>query len=150
MILLPVSHYRQKQQADCLAACAAMVLDYLHVPITYSQLVRLLGVDAIGAPFRNLKYLESLDLFLSIVEGDMSTLQRHLEQGLPVIVAVDTAELSYWDEATNHAVVVVGMDEQQVYLNDPDTAHAPQVVSLAEFELAWLQMDYLCTIIGLV
>lgn len=60
MTLLPVSHRRQQQQADCLAACAAMALDYLL---------------------------------------------------------------------------------------DPDTAVAPQAVSLAEFELAWLGKDYLYAVI---
>lgn len=32
---------------------------------------------------------------------------------------------------------------QHVYLLDPGTAVAPQPVPLAEFELAWLEKDYL-------
>ena len=44
MNLLPISHRQQIQQADCLAACAAMLLDYLHVPIQYKYLLRLLQV----------------------------------------------------------------------------------------------------------
>ena len=143
MILLPVSHRRQNQQADCLAACAAMVVDYLQVAITYPRLLRLLRVDVIGTPFRNLRHLESLGLTVRIAEGSLLVLREHLERGLPVIVAVDTAQLPYWQEATDHAIVVVGMDDQQVYVNDPDIATAPQVISLAEFELAWLEKDYL-------
>jgi ABC-type bacteriocin/lantibiotic exporter with double-glycine peptidase domain len=143
MTLLPVSHRRQKQPSDCLAACAAMVLDYLLVPVNYSQLIGLLNVDAVGAPFRNLRYLHSLGLSVTVAEGNIETLQTQLDTGLPVIVAVATIELPYWDEATDHAVVVIGMDEQQVYINDPDRVSSPQVVSLAEFELAWLEKDYL-------
>lgn len=150
MQLLPVLHRRQKQQADCLAACAAMVLDYLHVPIPYERLVRLLQVDAIGTPFRNLRQLQQLGLSIHIGAGSVQSLRDRLEEGLPSIVAVDTAQLSYWDEATDHAIVVVGMDEQQVYVNDPDGADAPQSISLAAFELAWLEKDYLCAVVRLV
>ncbi len=54
---------------------------------------------------------------------------------------VNTIELDYWTEATRHAVVVVGIDERQVYLNDPFFEVAPQIVSRLEFELAWDEMD---------
>jgi ABC-type bacteriocin/lantibiotic exporter with double-glycine peptidase domain len=149
MILLPVSHRRQKQQADCLAACAAMVLDYLQVPINYEDVNRLLGVDAIGTPFRRLQNLQALGLRINIDEGNLTKLQTYLEDGLPSIVAVNTGQLPYWEDITNHAVVIIGIDEQYVYLNDPDTAESPQVVSLAEFELAWLEKDYLFAVIEL-
>lgn len=149
MTLLTVSYRPQNQQADCLAACAAMVLDYLHVTLPYQQLLRLLRVDAIGTPFRNLRYLESLGLSVFIGEGSLPALREHLESGLPPIVAVDTAQLPYWQEATDHAIVVVGVDEQQIYVNDPDTPTAPQPISLADFELAWLEKDYLYAVIRL-
>lgn len=126
-----------------------MVLAYLHVPISYDRLVRLLRVDAIGTPFRNLLHLQQLGLFIHIGAGSVQSLREHLEEGLPTIVAVDTAQLPYWDEATDHAIVVVGMDEQQVYVNDPDSADAPQAISLADFELAWLEKDYLCAVVRL-
>ena len=48
-ILLPVLHQQQRQQADCLAACAAMILAYLDVDIEYDQLLRLLKVKPFGA-----------------------------------------------------------------------------------------------------
>jgi ABC-type bacteriocin/lantibiotic exporter with double-glycine peptidase domain len=149
MILLPVSHRRQKQQADCLAACAAMALGYLQVPINYEDVNRLLGVDAIGTPFRRLQNLQALGLRINIDEGNLTKLQTYLEDGLPSIAAVNTGQLPYWEDITNHAVVIIGIDEQYVYLNDPDTAESPQVVSLAEFELAWLEKDYLFAVIEL-
>lgn len=150
MTLLPVSHRRQKQQADCLAACAAMVLDYLQIPINYDNLTRLLEVDAIGTPFRRLQNLQTLGLKIYIGEGDLPTLQTYLEVGLPTIVAVDTSQLPYWEETADHAVVVVGLDEEQVYLNDPDTSNAHQSVPIPDFELAWLEKDYLFAVIELV
>jgi hypothetical protein len=38
MSLLAVSHWKQRRQADCLVACAAMVLEYLQVPVSYDRL----------------------------------------------------------------------------------------------------------------
>jgi ABC-type bacteriocin/lantibiotic exporter with double-glycine peptidase domain len=79
MTLLPVSHRQQRQQAECLAACAAMVLDYLQVPASYEQLVKLLRIGPAGAPFRNLRYLESLvGLSVLIRRG-----HKHLTDGDP-------------------------------------------------------------------
>ena len=62
MTLLAVSHQPQKQESDCLAACSAMVLDYLHVPYTYPQLLRLLQIQSFGAWFRNIQFLQALGL----------------------------------------------------------------------------------------
>lgn len=147
MTLLPVSHRRQQQQSDCLAACAAMALDYLQQPIPYNSLLHLLHIDAIGAPFRNLRFLQSLNLIVTIGNGDLPTLRTHLHNGRPLIVAVDTGQLAYWNEATDHAVLVVGVDARQVYLLDPDSAETPQPVPLDEFELAWLEKDYLYAVL---
>jgi ABC-type bacteriocin/lantibiotic exporter with double-glycine peptidase domain len=90
MTLLLVSHYQQRQQAECLAACAAMVLDYVQVPVSYERLLRLLRIGPAGAPFRNLRYLEALGLSVLIERGEIATLQSHLERGLPPLAFVDT------------------------------------------------------------
>lgn len=110
MTLLPVSHRQQHQQAECLAACAAMVLDYLQVPASYEQLVKLLRIGPAGAPFRNLRYLESIGLSVLIEQGEIETLRSHLRRALPLLAFVDTGQLPYWDEATGHAVVVIGIE----------------------------------------
>jgi ABC-type bacteriocin/lantibiotic exporter with double-glycine peptidase domain len=124
-----------------------MVLAFLDLSIPYSQLLRLLRVDKIGTPFRNLRYLESFQLSVTIATGNMATLREQLRQGHPLILAVDTAELPYWQESTDHAVVVVGVNEQHVYLVDPDTGADPYAVAVDEFELAWLEKDYLYAVI---
>jgi len=71
----------------------------------------------------------------------MDDLATYLARGVPCIAFVHTVHLSYWPEATRHAVVVVGVDKRQVYLNDPFFDAVPQVVSLLEFQLAWDEMD---------
>ncbi len=141
MPLLPILHRQQRRQAECLAACAAMVLDYLQVSASYEMLVKRLQIGYAGAPFRNLRYLEALGVSVLIEQGQIETLRLCLAKQLPPIVFVATQMLSYWDQATQHAVVVVGIDDNSVYLNDPNFADAPKAVPLAEFDLAWLEMD---------
>jgi len=124
-------------------------LDYLQTPESYPSLIKLLQIGPAGAPFRNLQYLEKLNVSVQIEQGDVATLKNWLERGLPPIVFVKTSELSYWNESTNHALVISGMDEERVYLLDPAFEDAPKRVSIAEFELAWLEMDQFYAVIGL-
>ena len=56
----------------------------------------------------------------------------------PMLPFIKTGELSYWHEAIDHAVVVVGLDDRYIYLNDPAFATAPIQVERDEFDLAWL------------
>ena len=142
MSLLAVSHRRQLQQADCLGACAAMLFGYLHLPIDYARLVQLLGIRSIGAAFLNLRRLEESGVSVVIEKGSIAKLHRALDQGSPVIVAVNTGPLTYWIDDTAHALVVVGIEQETVLVNDPEFEQSPQAVPLDEFLLAWLEQDY--------
>ena len=143
MPLLPVSHQKQRQQADCLVACAAMVLRYWQVSFKPDRLPYLLRTEKHGTVFSHLHALSTLGVTVLVEGGSMAKLGRHLENGCPCIVAVETGELrSYRTESTSHAVVVVGVEQGVIYLNDPAFDHAPQMVSVGEFELAWLEQDY--------
>ena len=75
MRLLPISHLEQRQQADCLAACSAMLLDYLQVSIKYKKLVKRLRIGYGGAPFRNLHDLEAFGVSVEIKQGEIETLR---------------------------------------------------------------------------
>ncbi|MCA9998306.1 MAG: peptidase C39 family protein [Anaerolineales bacterium] len=138
---LPISHHKQQRQADCLAACAFMVLAYWQHPISYARLINLLRIGYAGAPFSNLRYLESLGVSVTIGQGELATLRHYLNQGIPPIVFVATKELAYWKEATNHAVVVIGIGDEFVEVNDPAFDDAPITIPIAEFDLAWLEMN---------
>jgi ABC-type bacteriocin/lantibiotic exporter with double-glycine peptidase domain len=142
MSLLAVSHRRQLQQADCLAACAAMLLDYLQLSIDYARLVQLLGIRSYGAAFLNLRRLEQLGVSITIEKGNIARVRRALDQGSPIIVAVNTGPLTYWTDDTAHALVVVGFEQETILVNDPEFEKAPQAVLLDEFLLAWLEQDF--------
>jgi ABC-type bacteriocin/lantibiotic exporter with double-glycine peptidase domain len=142
MSSLAVSHRRQLQQADCLAACSAMLLDYLHLPVDYARLVQLLGIRSYGAAFSNLRRLEELGVSVTIGKGGVAKLRQALDHGLPVIVALNTGPLTHWTDDTAHALVVVGIEQDTVLVNDPEFEQAPQAIPLDEFLLAWLEQDY--------
>ena len=70
-----------------------------------------------------------------------------LQEGHPVIVFVRTGELPYWTYSVDHALLVVGYDENILYVNDPAHPKAPITVPQGDFELAWLERDYFYALI---
>ena len=74
-MLLNIPHRQQNRQADCLAACAAMVLRHLQVSVSYNRLLHILKVDDIGTPFRNLDSLKSLGVSVAIGAGNIEMLR---------------------------------------------------------------------------
>lgn len=143
---LTVSHRQQRTQSDCLAVCAQMVTDYLGFAFSYDQIFQLLDVRSFGAPFRNIKRLESTALSVTIDYLDRVEIAGYLARGLPILAGVHTADLRYWSQAVDHVVVVVGLDNAYVYVQDPSLAEGPQAVPLVEFDLAQLGFDCLCAI----
>jgi len=142
---LSVPHQKQHADGDCLAACALMVLSYLGRDVTYAQMLRLLKIKPHGAPARNILLLNAArGLNAKVVYStiDMAGLAEFLRQKQPVIAFVKTGNLPYWTDNVDHAVVVVGVDETQVYVNDPDRDDGPISILHGDFELAWLERDY--------
>lgn len=145
--LLPVSHLLQRTEADCLPVCVQMVLAYLGRPVPYERLVELLGTRWFGTPARNIERLEQLDIAVTVVDLSLSAIHPYLDNGLPIIAFVSTADLPYWPEDTDHAVVIVGLDDEAVYVNDPFFPHSPQSVPRPAFELAQLRFDHRCAVL---
>ena len=142
MPLLNISHQPQQQLADCLAACSAMVLDFVGINIRYRRLLRTLKITGIGASFYNLQLLTNLGVNVTIGHGSMGEVESKLLSGNPVIVHVDTQELTYWGDACDHVIVVIGFDDQTIIVNDPVLANGGKHITRVEFELAWLGGDY--------
>jgi len=120
-VMLTVPHLQQSKNGECLATCTAMILSYANHPYHLGQLLKTLRIQPeMGAPFSNIVNLEQLGLLVGYrQEGALETLYRLLTQGWPCLIAVDTGELPYWQSSAGHVVVLVGMDGEHVYLNDP-------------------------------
>ncbi len=125
-----------------------MVLAYWRRDVTYSALLRLLRIQPYGAPAGNIRLLSGLGVKVTYSTTNLRGLQSLLNQGSPVIVFLRTGELPYWTYQTDHAVVVVGYDEDHLYVNDPDRSDAPLAVPADDFELAWLERDYAYALIA--
>lgn len=146
MPLLNVTHYKQRHEADCLATCSRMLLEYIGNRTRYRRLLRLLQVDAddAGTSFYQLKKLETLGVTVEIDFGYMGILADHCQNRRPVIASVDTRYLPSWHGLWRlHAVVVVGLDTDTVFLNDPAFDNAPFSINRTDFESAWLEREYL-------
>ena len=116
-----------------------MVLDYIGHTVSYPELLKILGIQWFGAPFSNVKLLEKLGVRVVYQQGTMESLRIHLSDNNPPIVPVFTGELPYASQSTNHAVVVVGITEHYIYLNDPAIRTDFIPVPYGDFELAWLE-----------
>ena len=142
-VLLSVSHVRQRNSGECVAACSMMALTYLGFSVPYKRLVELLKISWFGTPSFNIRELEKLGVAVIYKQGSFAEIQSHLENGRPSIAFVKTRELPYWEEDTGHAVLVVGLDDEYVYVNDPAMEDAPIQISRGDFDLAWLEWDEL-------
>lgn len=142
-VYLPVPHVQQRQQSDCLVACAWMICRYWGKSLTYATVSAVLATDPdFGTPFPNLASLRRYRLRVQLDSGTLESLYHNLQNGRPIIAAVQTAELPYWQNAVSqHAVVVVGMTSTQVLLNDPAVESAPVGIAIGDFDLAWLAQD---------
>jgi uncharacterized protein YvpB len=74
--------------------------------------------------------------------GDESTLRSALDRQQMVIVFLATGDLPYWSANVQHAVLLAGYDDEQIYLHDPVFPAAPQAVAWGDFLLAWSEFDY--------
>lgn len=148
-LLLPVPHFRQSDEASCLAACARMVLAYEGDARLETELIRLFDLDpAFGAPASRLLRLERLGHRVVYDSVSLSLLRNALDRSIPPIVLLKTGFLGYWSENVSHACVLVGLTENAAFLHDPWLASGPTEVTLTEFMAAWTEMDYLAAIIS--
>jgi ABC-type bacteriocin/lantibiotic exporter with double-glycine peptidase domain len=148
--VLNVTHSRQETETGCLEACVQMALSCLGIDRSQSDLARQMGaIPHIGVVSRNILNLHSSTLQVLYVEGTLELLHRWLDQGVPVIAFVQTSELPYWGGVeARHAVVVVGLDDENVYLLDPARDAGVIPVSHGDFSLAWEDwMDGRCAVI---
>lgn len=146
---LRVPHIQQRSNADCLAACAAMLLEYVGLRVDYVRLVRVLGISELGTPYSRIRRLPSIDPNLSLryEVGEIEEIIHYLDAGYPVGIFVEASELPYWSEPSGHAVVVVGYSDKNFLLNDPALSDAPQIVSYEDLHLAWQEYDFYLAVV---
>lgn len=147
-VSLPVPHFKQSSNYSCVPAAMRMVLAHLGHSINETTLVKRLDTKPIGTIVRNVQRISSLGFTVSFGSSSLANIRSSLELGKPVIAFVMTGHLKYWKLDVPHAVVVVGIDDESVYLNDPWFDVAPQVSSIDDFLAAWAEFDHLAAFIS--
>lgn len=154
--LLPVPPKFQLADGYCLPACIQMVLAYWGIERDQSDLARQLRlIPRAGVPGSHVRWLASDRLDVTYRSGNLADLTAALDQGVPPILLVHTSQLPYWNQATAHAIVLLGIEpapsvaegNDQVVLNDPGASQAPVRASLSDLMLAWDEMANLYALI---
>ena len=141
--MLNVPHFNQREDGFCLPACVQMVLAFYGVQANQEQLSKQMGVVApIGTSLRSITRIRSSlpkTLTVSASEAeDVQQLYDALSKGTPPVLRVITGDLPYWTFATTHALVLIGIEGEQAFVNDPAFSHAPIALNREFLFLAWM------------
>lgn len=146
--LLNVPRIAQRERTDCLPTCVEMVLAYQGRVVDIRWLRRVLESTAMGTPgFKVFNLVRHGYHVVYSTATDERVLIQALIEGIPPIVLLATGNLHYWTVETAHAVVVVGVEDNTVIVNDPVFPETAQEISKDEFMLAWSDFDYLYALI---
>ena len=141
---LSLPHKAQKGDGYCLPACVQMVLAYLGISRSQESIGQELGLNPpFGVRHSNINKLASSKIKVTYEAGTLEDIHGWLDQNAPAIVFVQAGELLPWlGHHFQHAVVVVGIDGQTVYVMDPALDAGPTPIDEQAFMLAWSGMDY--------
>lgn len=113
------------------------------------MLCDLLETGLAGTPVLNVALLPGHvpGCSVTIASASLGDLARWVEDRHPPIVLVGTGPLSSWQIECLHALVVVGIEEQTILVNDPAAGSGPSSIPRAEFLAAWGELAQLTAVI---
>ncbi len=141
-VLLPAPHFEQSRDGACLPACVRMVLAFYGDLRRESDIATQLGTKPYGTPISAVSRITQDRRYVATTVSltDM-LLKSHLDRGNPIIARVWTAMLSGWTVTTSHVLVVIGYDDEGVFVNDPAFAQHPRFVAWDAFLASWAEFD---------
>jgi len=127
-----------------------MALAYWGIKYSQQKISRILKLRAgLGVPAPNITLLRSpqIDVYYTI-GASLDNILQWLQAAIPIIAFVQAGELPHWRGIkSQHAVLVVGVEDGELLVHDPGLDHGPVIVPLDDFLLAWDEMDTRCAII---
>lgn len=141
--LLPVKPFQETLHSSfCGPAVIKMVLDYYGIEKTESEIAVMANKDEdLGISDQDIKrVLESFGLKVEIKNfASFEDIKSVLEKDVPVIVDWMTRGRSDYDEdelVDGHNSVVVGLDEEYIYLQDPEVGRIRKLLK-KDFIRVW-------------
>jgi predicted double-glycine peptidase len=148
--LLAVPDVRQATDYTCGPSALQAVLAYWGIEAREDELAKAcLTTSAAGTNRHALIRVARSYGLRTIAHAPMSdaTLRRYLQQGYPVILAIQawngTARPDYannWEDG--HYVVAIGYDRQRLYLEDPSLLGSRGWLSFRELDARWHDSDF--------
>jgi ABC-type bacteriocin/lantibiotic exporter with double-glycine peptidase domain len=145
MIIVP--HFSQEKAKTCLPASIRMVLAYLGIQRSESEIAALMQSSSEGTSVMNVTFISKWGL--EVWSGTLTppTLKTYINQSIPVIVVVNLLSLDSSFESLasdengerNHTLVVVGYDDSDILVNDAlaDSSQNPKRIKWSTFLKAW-------------
>jgi len=126
-----------------------MVLAFHGITLGEEELCRLLETQPVGTSVLNVLLLTQhiSGCHVEVISASFDDLVRWLQENVPPIVFVSTAPLHYWQMKCLHALVVIGIEEQVVWVHDPALAAAPTAIPRDEFLAAWGELAQLAALV---
>jgi ABC-type bacteriocin/lantibiotic exporter with double-glycine peptidase domain len=148
----PFTHVQQTTLGYCLPACGQMALAQLGITVTQAELAHALGTRAgVGTPFSRVERLARWGVRVQLKRCiSVDELAAALAAGVAVIAALTTTPgLPGWGNIrTQHTVLVISIGNEQITYHDPALSYGPVSTLLAEFLLAWSEMDEQAAFLG--
>ena len=147
LMLSGLPDVRQSTEYSCGAASLESVLAYYGRDIDEENLRELLGTTAESGTYPDdiVRVAEELGFQAAVKENlTITDLEESLGEGVPIMVDGQAWRSSYefndsWSDIVDdgHWMVVIGMDEKNVYLEDPYILGSRGYMPLKEFEQRW-------------
>ncbi|MCH8295656.1 C39 family peptidase [Candidatus Poribacteria bacterium] len=140
--MIRVPHLRQKPGSkSCLVISVKMVLDGYGVYRTEEEIGTVIEYDPVlGASIMNIDLLpEAWGVMTESGEIELERVKQEIDCDTPVIVVVEAHYLPYREASirANHTLVVVGYDDDNIYVNDALLPEAPTAIPVGDFLKAW-------------
>ena len=146
--LIKVPLVRQPNTYTCGVAAVLSILGYYGKELSYDDLTKeLKATDKNGVDHRDIiKFFKTNGFDVELQKGMlMSDLMGCIDESIPVIVCLQAwaqdsiVEAESWEHG--HWAVVVGYDEENVYLMDPSTLGNYTYIPIDEFAQRWHDQD---------
>ncbi|RQW79910.1 MAG: hypothetical protein EHM14_06930 [Methanothrix sp.] len=138
---------RQSTEYSCGAAALQAVVGYWGRDIGEEDMMEMLNTNPESGTYPDdiIRVAQEMGLNATYKENlSLTDLEAYLQEGVPVIVdcqawrSVSQANESWADDwSDGHWVVVIGMDDKLVYLEDPYLLGSRGIMTRQEFEERW-------------